>query len=452
MNVEEIRQNQAGMILKFSVPAIISMLLTAFITIADGFFMGNYVGKEGIAAVNLGLPIVYLYLGVGLMISIGGVAMAGMALGGGEGETGNQIFRQTIATVIAASVLLSCVMLFCFSPMLSLLRAEGQVNRYFREYYWLMLLELPVMVVNSSFGMFIRGEGNPYYFLKVTILNALLNVALDYLFSGCLAWGAGGIAAASLLSALASLACILQYFQKRAHIYHLGAFHFSGRLFRKGILNGSSEFIGEMSIGIAMFAYNFVIMRNIGVDGVTAFTIAGYAAYGFSMLVVGFGQGVSPLISFAYGAKEYRLARELRRRTNRYVLAAGAAVFLAMSAASGRYGSLFVRNQQIEGMIQSGMMIFTSSFLFAGINAITSFYFTATGRALESAVISFLRGLGLLLICIFTLPVLFGMTGVWMAAPVTEFVTLLVTLVFLGREKKAVFHSTKPSFSFQSPK
>ncbi len=83
MNLEEIRKNQAGMILKFSVPAIISMLLTAFITVADGFFMGNYVGKEGIAAVNLGLPIVYLYLGVGLMISIGGVAMAGMALGAG---------------------------------------------------------------------------------------------------------------------------------------------------------------------------------------------------------------------------------------------------------------------------------------------------------------------------------------------------------------------------------
>ncbi len=78
------------------------------------------------------------------------------------------------------------------------------------------------MVVNSSFGMFIRGEGNPEYFLKVTILNAVLNVALDYLFAGCLTWGAGGIAAASLLSALASLFLILSYFQKKARIYRLG--------------------------------------------------------------------------------------------------------------------------------------------------------------------------------------------------------------------------------------
>ena len=81
MNVEEIRRNMAGKIFEFSFPAIISMALTAFITVADGFFMGNYVGKEGIAAVNLGLPVIYLYLGIGLMVSVGGVAMAGMALG-----------------------------------------------------------------------------------------------------------------------------------------------------------------------------------------------------------------------------------------------------------------------------------------------------------------------------------------------------------------------------------
>ena len=78
MDLEQIRSSRTTMILRFSVPSIIAMMLTAFITIADGYFMGNYVGKEGIAAVNLGLPIIYLYLGVGLMVSIGGAAIAGL--------------------------------------------------------------------------------------------------------------------------------------------------------------------------------------------------------------------------------------------------------------------------------------------------------------------------------------------------------------------------------------
>lgn len=434
MELEQIKSSTSKMILQFSVPSIIAMMLTSFITIADGFFMGNYVGKEAIAAVNLGLPIVYLYLGVGLMVSIGGVAMAGMALGAGDRETGNQVFRQTITLTVCFSGLISVVMFFCFGPMLRVLHADEQVIIYFREYYRIMLLELPVMVVNSSFGMFIRGEGSPRYFMKVSILNVLLNILLDYLLAGCFHKGAAGIAAASLTSAVVSLLLLLYYFRKRARIYRLGKFCFSGEVCVQALLNGSSEFIGEISTGITMFAYNFVIMRQIGVDGVTAFTIVGYVAYAFSMVVVGFGQGASPLISFCYGAGEKMLASDIRKRTNRYVFGAGAAVFLLMAAGAGRYGSLFVQNEHVVGMVRSGVRIFMVSFFFSGINAITSFYFTAIGKALESAAISFSRGLVVLLACIFTLPALFGMTGVWLAAPVTEAVTLMITGGLLSRE------------------
>lgn len=435
MNLEEIQQNQTKKILQFSVPAIISMVFTAWITVIDGFFMGNAVGKEGIAAVNLGLPVVYLYLGVGLMISVGGVAIAGMLLGSGDREGCNQVFRQTIFTAALCSFGISVLMLFCFRPMLSVLHAEGKVLRYFREYYWIMLLELPVMVINSSFGMFIRSEGNPSFFMKITVINGLCNVVLDYVFACVFFLGAAGIALASLGSALIAFGCILYYFFRKAKIYHLGKFRFSPQLCLQEILNGSSEFIGEMSTGIAMFAYNFVLMQNIGVDGVTAFTIVGYLSYVFSMVVIGFGQGASPLMSFCYGANEKKLAAALRRKTNQYVLGAGAATYLIMALFSDGYSRLFVQNAQINAMIKEGMLLFMISFFFAGINAVTSFYYTSTGRALESAVISLSRGLVILLLCIFILPVFWGMTGVWLAAPVTEMLTLGITMGWLFREK-----------------
>lgn len=364
MDLHEIKRNMGGKILQFSIPAIISMLLSAFITVADGFFMGNYVGEEGIAAVNLGLPIVYLYLGVGLMISIGGVAISGMALGSGDRACCKQVFCQTIATTTVVSLAISVVMWICFRPMLTLLKAEGEVNRYFREYYSIMLLEFPVMVVNSAFGMFIRGEGHPEFFMKVTVLSVLLNVGFDYVFAGILAFGASGIAWASFVSALASLAWILYYFWKRAEVYRLGTFSFSLPLCIQAILNGSSEFIGEMSTGIAMFAYNFVIMRRVGAEGVAAFTIVGYVAYVFSMVIVGFGQGASPLISFCYGAGEEELAKNIQKRTVRYVFGAGAAVFFIMMLISDWYGGIFVRSGQVKAMIRSGMAIFMISFKF----------------------------------------------------------------------------------------
>lgn len=283
------------------------------------------------------------------------------------------------------------------------------------------------MVVNSSFGMFIRGEGDPQYYMKVNIVSVLTNVALDYLFAVVFRIGIAGIAFASLISAVVSFVLVLYFFLRKAKVYRLGRFSFSAAVLKRTLLNGSSEFVGEMSTGIAMFAYNYVIMGRIGVDGVTAFSIVGYVSYVFSMIVIGFGQGASPLVSFSYGAGEHGLARRLRGRTNVLVFTIGAVTFLVMAFLSGWYSGLFVKRHAIREMVQSGMTIFMVSFLFSGVNAVTSFYFTAIGKALESAVISLSRGLVVLLACIFVLPTLLGMTGVWLAAPVTEIITVCIS-------------------------
>ena len=434
MDLERIRNNTAGMILQYSIPAIIAMVLTSLITVVDGYFIGNYVGEQGIAAVNLGLPVIYLFLSVGLMVSVGGVAIAGMALGAGDMEACGQVFRQTIVTTVVAAVMTGLLVALLFEPVLDVLGAKGLVREYFRTYYGILLLELVVMVVNSSFGMFIRGEGDPQYYMKVNVVSVLTNIALDYIFAAVLRAGIAGIASASLISALVSLGLILFFFLRKAKVYRLGRFSFSLDVLRRTLFNGSSEFIGEMSTGIAMFAYNYVIMRRIGVSGVTAFTIVGYVSYVFGMIVVGFGQGASPLVSFSYGAGEHGLAGRLRRRTNGMVCAIGAAVFVVMGFLSEWYSGLFVKNDAIRGMVQSGMMIFMVSFFFSGINAVTSFYFTSIGKSLESAVISLSRGLVVLLACIFVLPAYLGMTGVWLAAPVTEFVTICISGMLVRRD------------------
>lgn len=436
MDLKKMKQDTVRMILQFAIPSIIGMVLTALITVVDGFFIGNYVGKEGIAAVNLGLPVIYLFLGIGLMVSVGGVAIAGMEYGAGERQKCNQVFRQTVASTAIFSILTGVLVFSFFEPMLDFLGAEGLVREYFRAYYIVLLPELVVMVVNSSLGMFIRGEGDPQFFMKVNIVCVGMNIVLDYLFAKVLHIGIAGIAAASLISASISFLYILYFFLAKAQVYHMGRFTFSAQILKTTLYNGSSEFIGEMSTGIAMFAYNFVIMRRFGADGVSAFTIVGYTAYLFSMVVIGFGQGASPLISFAYGAKEKALARKIRRKTNSLVFVIGATVYLLMMLQSVWYSGLFVKNTAVQDMVKYGMGFFMISFFFSGMNAITSFYFTSIGRAFESAVISSARGLVILLICILVLPVYLGMTGVWLAAPVTEGVTFLICLYFIKKEMK----------------
>lgn len=436
MNLELIKNQRIKTIFQFSIPAIIAMVLTSLITVVDGFFIGNYVGTEGIAAINLGLPIIYLYLAVGLMISVGGVAIAGISLGEGDRKKCNHVFNQTLCTTTVVSWLLSIFVWVCFDSMLNILNADTQVAVYFKKYYIIMLFQLPIMVINASLGMFIRSEGNPQYFMKVNILNVLLNIFLDYLFVRWFHLGITGIAMASLISTTITLLCILHFFYKKSIVYKFKNFSFSTGVLKKTFLNGSSEFIGEVSLCISMFAYNFVIMRQIGVDGVTAFAIVGYISYIFSMIIIGFGQGASPLISFTYGAKEYHLTSSLRRITNIVVFIVGAGVLLLMLSTSQWYSDFFVKNEVVEQMICSGVKIFSVSFLFSGVNTITSFYFTSIGKALESAIISSTRGLVILLILIFTLPSLLGLIGVWLVAPITEALTLLLSLLFIYKERK----------------
>lgn len=445
MNLENMKSNKIKMILQFSIPSIIAMILTSLISVADGFFIGNYVGKEGLAAVNLGLPIVYLFLAVGLMVSVGGISIAGVLLGGKDIKKCNDVFNQTMSTTIAANVLLSIIMWFCLEPLCDFLNAKGQTGTFFKAYYGIMLLELPIRMINSSFGMFIRGEGKPQYFMKMNALNVLLNIILDYIFVRWFQWGVQGVALASLLSVVVTLLFVIRFFVKKSKVYKIRRFTFSADVLRSTLFNGSSEFVGEMSLCISMFAYNYVILKYIGINGVTAFTIVGYIAFIFNMVVIGFGQGIVPLVSFSYGAEEPLLAIHLRRLTNFMVLAVGGVVMLLVAAGAGGYSSLFVKSEEVRTMVGAGAAIFGLSFLFSGTNAIASFYFTAIGKAKESAVISSARGLVILLICIFTLPSMFGMVGVWLVAPVTEVITLFLSLGFMYQDKKKILYCEKVS-------
>ncbi|HPF29037.1 MAG TPA: MATE family efflux transporter, partial [Lachnospiraceae bacterium] len=256
-------------------------------------------------------------------------------------------------------------------------------------------------------------------------------VILDYVFVGRPGYGIKGIAYASLLTGAVSLLLLLCYILFWSKVYKFCRFRFDAVAFRNTIFNGSSEFIGEMSMCITMYAYNIVILKNVGVDGVTAFTIVGYVSYLFSMIIVGFGQGCVPLLSFVHGAGDRFTELAIRRLTNLCVLLCGIVLIVLMFFLATPYSHAFVDSIEIQQMVAFGTRIHVLSFLFAGINTIASFYFTSISKAKESAIISFLRGILILLICILTLPHFFGMTGVWLIAPINEAVTVIVSILFL---------------------
>lgn len=435
MDIKQIKENKLKMILAFSIPSIIAMMLQTVITITDGYFTGNYVGENALAAINLGLPILYFYLGAGLCVGVGGSVICGRLLGAKEKQKASEVFSQTMVTAVGVCIIISFFAFVLFSPILNVLRAGADLAGYFTEYYRIMLFTYPLMVVGTILGMFIRVDGKPQVCMIVSIAGCILNMILDYIFVTVLSLGVQGSAIGSLIVQIVTVLILLGYFfsQKAGIRFH--RFRFDKIINREMILNGSSEFIGEMASAISMFAFNYVLMKYVGAEGVAAFTILGFVVYGYSMICIGFGQGIVPLISICWGARETETAFDIRKITNRILFVMGFLIAGIFFLTGRNYAGVFGCSSNVADMVASGFRIYAVTFLVMGYDVINSMYFTSCGDAKSSALISALRGIVLLLGFTLVLPAIFGMTGVWMAAPCTETLTAVVSVYLLRKQK-----------------
>lgn len=375
-----------------------------------------------------------VYLGAGLCVGVGGSVISGRLLGAKKRQKASEVFSQTMVTAVVIGVILSLAVFVLFTPILGFLRADGELSGYFTDYYRIMLFTYPLMVLGTILGMFIRVNGKPQLCMLVSIAGCILNVVLDYMFVARMELGVKGSAIGSLLVQLVTVLAQLMFFFLPDTIVRFRRFVFDREVGKEMILNGSSEFIGEMASAISMFAFNYVLMKYVGADGVAAFTILGFVVYGYSMVCIGFGQGISPIVSICWGAKEKETAIKIRSITNRILLAIGTLTALSFFVAGKRYAEIFGCSNSIADMVATGFRIYAITFLVMGYDVTGSMYFTSCGDAKSSAIISSLRGIVLLLAFILIFPAIFGMNGVWMASPFAETLTSIVTFVLIRRQ------------------
>ena len=421
-------------LLGYSIPSIIAMILSTTLTLTDGYFVGNYVGEKALASINLGLPILYLYLGLGLCIGVGGSVISGQLIGRKDRDKASSVFTESIVTALAITLLLSAGVYLLFNPILRLLKAEGELSVFFKSYYRVMLFSYPLLVLTTIFGMFIRTDGRPQVFMGISLLESVLNFILDYVFLKKLNMGVKGSAYATLIVKVVSCTICILYFLFSSKNIKIKRFSFDCAVFQQSMLNGSSEFIGEMAGAISMMALNYVLMKYVGEGGVAAFTILGFAVYGYNMITIGFGQGLSPIVSVLWGKNEREEAVVMRRLASNILFVLGLITALIFFFFGKNFASIFGAGEECALSVSRGFKIFSLTFVFMGYDVIASMYFTSISDPLSSAIISLLRGLVLLLLFTFLFPYLWGMDGVWAVSPTTEVLTAIVAFSLIRRE------------------
>lgn len=426
-----------GKLLRYIIPTYLTSLFNTVYTIIDGIFVSAYVGTNALAAINIVYPIVNVLTGIALIFATGGSAVAALHIGGNRKKAASRSFSVSVTASILMGSLVSLCVLLNLSGILNLLGASSLTMSDCRIYAFWWLLGTPVVIGKELFTYFIRVDGAPSYSLATALSGGILNIVLDYILIGCLQMGILGAALATMLGLLLSFCMGLYYFLKKRKVLSFTLNGLSGREAVLCMINGASEFVEQLAVAITTIIFNRTALTFAGEDGVAAVSIIMYLQFLFIGVYFGFSMGIAPPLGYAYGDKKTDVCRILERYAYRFFAASPLIIYTLTYCIAPLGVSCFVPSSSpVFSMAVSGMRIYGLGFLFAGINIFSAIRMMAYGKGCFSGAITFLRSFALLLLFLVLLPQIWGMTGIWLAVPAAEFLTLFVSFSFLRMKSK----------------
>ena len=433
--------SKTASLLEFSKYTSLSVLGMAAISgyiLADTFFIARGLGADGLAALNLAMPTYNFIHGVGLMLGMGAATRFSVCKSRGEGRQADVMFTAALCLGAGFALLFLALGLFFSRPLTALLGADRTIFEMSNTYLKVLLLFSPAFLLNDILLCYVRNDGSPRLAMAAMLTGSASNVLLDYLFLYPLNMGIFGAALATGTAPIIGIAI------SSIHI-------FSGRSRFKAVPTGLSlrkmaavaglgiaAFINEFSSGITLVVFNLLVMHAAGTIGVAAYGVVANLALVVLSVFTGIAQGSQPLLSHGYGMQDLSVVRRVYHMA---LLLASALGLLALGAAllfPAQLVSLFNSegNAALQAIAEPGLKLYFIGFLFVGFNFVAAALLGATEQAGASFRVSFFRGcLGIVpAACLFAF--LFGMTGIWLAFPAVELVTLLLS-VRLGRRALA---------------
>lgn len=422
--------------IKFTIPSIIGMIFIGIQGIIDGLFVGNVLGGNALASVNLVQPYMQIIMAAALIISVGAQSIIGINLGKGESEKAQNIFRTASILLILISILVTILGVF-FSEKISLVLGanevllEGsstyiQIISYFTAFIAIMFL----------FEMIVRVIGKPNISLVSMIISVVLNIILDYLLINKFNLGIKGAALATGISyTMAFLINIIPFVSKKT-IINLYKGRFDKSVLFQMIYNGSSEGVSSISNAISMFLFNTALMKIAGENGIAAFSIINYIAQVGYMVLFGISDGIRPIISYNFGAQNENRVNKTLKISIIVNIIIGAIIFIVMATFSKQLIEIFLKDgKYVVEIASTGAKIYGIAFLFNGTNILISSYFTAIDDPKNSIIVAMSRGIVFILIGIVILPYIFGINGIWITIVFADIMTILLCYRLLNNKR-----------------
>ena len=434
MNLNLGKESVGKLFVKYSIPSVIAMLVFSLYIVVDGIFVGNVVGAAGLSAVNLAMPFFGVAMALGTMVAIGGGTITSIDLGRGHKEEARRSFSLAFYILTAITLALS-VFTLAFTPTIAkILGSSEELMPLVIEYLRALCLFLATFVGSSYLSASLRVMGKPNHAMVADVIGAGLNIVLDYLFIVKFGWGLAGAGIASGIAfTIGFIFALVQYLKKDSILKFVKA-NFDTKKVIKIFYNGSSEGITQFAVAFSNYIFNIVLMIKIGEMGVSAFSIILYISSLVTAVFAGICNGISPIISFNYGAKNKDRIQKLMKIAIMTISVIGVLSTILMIFGGKTLISMFTEGDiSLVNLTVEATKIYSISFIVNGLNILSSAYFTAIEDAKTSAIISALRGAILIAIFIVILPIIFGDAGIWLTVPFSEILTVIISINYIKK-------------------
>lgn len=431
---EQLGTGKIGSLLfRFSIPAIVGMVVNALYNVADRAFVGQAEGSLGIAGITVSFPLMVIMMGFGMLVGLGANALISIRLGQKRSEDAEQILGNAATLLVLVSLSLTLLGTVFLNPMLKFFGASADVLPFAQSYLRIILFGAVFQAIGFGMNNFIRGEGNPKIAMYTMLIGAALNLALDPLFIFVFGWGLEGAALATVISQAASAVWVLSYFLggKSLLKLHLKNLKLQWPVVWSIIELGSAPFFMQIASSAVITILNHQLGAYGGDVAISAMGVVFSVTMLFLMPIFGINQGAQPIIGFNYGARQF----DRVKKTHYLASIAATLITLVGFASAILYPSAIISvfNRNDPQLIQMGsraLRIFLLMFPIVGFQIVTSNYFQAVGKPRAAMILSLSRQVFLLIPCLLILPEFFGLDGVFASGPVSDFGSSLLTGTF----------------------
>lgn len=419
--------NISKLFYKFAIPAAIGMLVNSLYVVADGVFISRGIGSVGIAAVNIGYPIVNLTAALSLMFGAGGATL--ISLYSDNEDFKNKSFTYTIVLNVIFYILIASIVFLFSDFIMKSLGATEMLLPMVKRYIYPCIVSSFFLMISLSLNAIVRNDNAPKRAMNSLFIGAAVNITLDYVFIFPMKMGIEGGAYATAIGQILSASYLCLHFPNSSFKFNFNIKDIQWKLMYKICSLGFSSFILEFAVMVITILLNISLASAVGQKGIAAYGIISYSFVILRMFFTGLAQGIQPIVSFNYGRHNYHKVFEIFKFAHKFCFLATATSLVLAKFFSVNVVEIFTNEAPLIPYTAKALFLYTSAIIFVGANFMNISYLQAMNKAFLANFISICRGIIFMVIGIIILPKYLGVNGIWLTLPFADVLTFITTCI-----------------------